>query len=382
MEDSGMDEKAMAEAKKLLALLKEPQLVGEYIIRYGLTITARNIADLKARRSGVRLAAAAAGAAAGATGPNPTLAARAAAIAAQNKANAEAMAAKAAASRPKGAPPPAAEANKDDEDPVFETTVNCPICGHTGLTSYEMRAKSQQVLQTVLLVPVFNGATGFKTVDYSLLAVAVCPKCLFASPDRKNFNYPSFTGNKEEKSTLNASVLLALKDKIEDQKKLLPEALDNLDYFKRERSPKVAIESYRLAMARAEVEAELSQPYAYFKMGSYLLKIARIMKNSGQDDTEVMKEALVIFEKSYAKSECETDEIEMQVLYLITTLYIMLDDFTKANSYLTAFSRLIAERTEAMKKNPALNTQWIQKWQDRAKYNWEERDNKEYFHKL
>ncbi|MCL2183764.1 MAG: DUF2225 domain-containing protein [Chitinispirillia bacterium] len=380
MEDSGLDEKAKEEAKKLLVLLKEPQLVTEYIIRYGLTINARNIADLKARRSGVRLATAAAGAAPGATGPNPALAARAAAIAAQNKANAEAMAAKAAASRPKGAPNPA-EAQKVDEDPIFETTVNCPVCGHTGLTTYEMRAKSQQVLQTVLLVPTFTAATGFKTVDYSLLAVSVCPKCLFASPDRKNFNYPSFTGNKEEKSTLNASVILALKDKIEDTKKILPAAVDNPDYFKRERSLKVAIESYRLAMARAEVEAELSQPYAYFKMGSYLLKIARMMKNEGQNDTEILKEALIIFEKSYAKSECETDEIEMQVLYLITTLYIMLDDFTKANSYLTAFSKLIAERTEAMKKNPSLTCQWIQKWQDRTKYNWEERENKEFFTK-
>jgi uncharacterized protein (DUF2225 family) len=369
-----MDEKAIEATKKLMVLLKDQHLVGEYIRRFGLTINAKNIAEVKARKSGTRPLPTA-------TGPNPALAARQAAIAAQNKANAAAMAAKAAASRPKGSLPPVDPTLADDseQDPVFQTTVNCPICGQTGITSYELRAKSQQMVQTALLVPVYTGAAGFKTVDYSNLAVAVCPKCLFASPDRKNFNYPSFTGNKEEKSSLNVSVILALKDKTGERRQLLPAALNAPDYFKREREPRVAIESYRLAMARAETEAELMQPYAYFKMGSYALKIARIMKIDGQDDTGVLREALALFEKSFSKSECETDELEMQVVYLITTLYIKLRELTQANSYLGVFGKLISERQEAMKKNPALNTHWIEKWQERARFNWEERDNKEYF---
>jgi len=370
-----MDQKSIEATKKLMMLLKDANLVGEYIRRFGLTINAKNIAEVKARKSGTKAPMAA-------VGPSQTLMARQAAIAAQNKANAEAIAAKAASSRPKGAPG-AADAAEDDgeQDPIFETAVNCPICGHVGFVSYEQRAKSQQMVQTVFLVPVYTGAKGFKTVDYTRLAVAVCPKCLFASPDRKNFNYASFTGNSEEKSSLNVGVILALKDKIEERKELLPKALDNPDYFKRERSTEVAIESYRLAMARAMVEVELMQPYGYFKLGSYALKIAYIMKSDGQDETEIYREAIGYFEKSFAKSECQTDELEMQVVYLIVTLYIKLGDFTQANSYLSCFSKLITERQEAMKKNPSLNTHWIEKWQDRARFNWEERDNPEFFNK-
>jgi len=160
-------------------------------------------------------------------------------------------------------------------------------------------------------------------------------------------------------------------------------ALNNKEYFRRERSPQVAIESYRLAMARAEAEAELSQPYGYFKIGSYMLKIAYIMKTSGMDDTASLAEALGYFEKSFSKSECTTDELEMQVVYLVVTLNIRLGDFTKANSYLGVFGKLMIERQEQMKRNPnpSLNTQWIEKWQDRARYMWEERENPEVFNR-
>jgi uncharacterized protein (DUF2225 family) len=235
------------------------------------------------------------------------------------------------------------------------------------------------MIQTAFLVPVYTGANGYKTADYSSLAVAVCPKCLFASPDRKNFNYPSFTGNREEVSSLPVTVIMNLKDKIDERKALLPAAVDDNDYFKRERSPEVAIQSYRLAVARAESEVELMQPYGYFKMASYILKIAHIMKCNGQDDTEPLSEALNYFEKSFAKSECQTDELEMQVVYLIVALFIRLGNLNQANSYLNVFGKLLIERQEQMKKNPSLNTHWIEKWQEKARYLWEERENPEAF---
>jgi hypothetical protein len=114
-----------------------------------------------------------------------------------------------------------------------------------------------------------------------------------------------------------------------------------------------------------------------------MLKIAYIMKTSGEDDTEALAEALGYFEKSFSKSECTTDELEMQVVYLVVTLNIRLGDFTKANSYLGVFGKLIIERQEQMRKtqNPSLNTHWIEKWQDKARYMWEERENPDVFNK-
>jgi len=367
----------------LKVILKDGNLANEFVRRYGYAISVKNLKEFRAIKSGgVTMSATAATGAAVPGGAAAVLAARAAAIAAANKAKAEAAkAAMAQKIAEKAKQKAAAAAPLSDQDPVFESTVNCPICGHTGIVSYELRAKSQQVVQTVFLVPVYSGSTGYKTVDYTRLAVTVCPMCLLASPDKKNFNYPSFTGNKEEPSSLQASVILSLKDKIEEHKLLLPDALGNVDYFKRERSAQVAIQSYRLAMARAAVEAELQQPYSYFKMGSYALKIAYIMKCEGQDDTGPLTEALGLFKTCYEKSECPSDELEMQVVYLIVVLFIRLGDFTNANSYLNAFAKLKTDRLEAMKKNPSLNTKWIEKWEDKARYMWEERENPKYFSK-
>jgi uncharacterized protein (DUF2225 family) len=367
----------------LKVILKDGNLATEFVRRYGYTINVKTLKEFRAIKGGgaVPVAAVPAISAAVPGGAAAVLAARQAAIVAANKAKAEAtkaaMAQKIAAMAASKAK--AAEAPPTDVDPVFSTSVNCPICGHTGITCYELRAKSQQVVQTTFLVPVYSGTTGYRTVDYTRLSVTVCPMCLFASPDRKNFNYPSFTGKGEEPSSLQAGVIISLKEKVEEHKLLLPDALGNVDYFKRERSAQVAIQSYRLAMARAAVEAELQQPYSYFKMASYALKIAYIMKCEGQDDTGTLTEALGLFEASFEKSECPSDELEMQVVYLIVVLFIRLGDFSKANVYLNSFSKLMADRQEAMKKNPSLNTKWIEKWQDKARYMWEERDNPKYF---
>ncbi|MDR2579109.1 MAG: DUF2225 domain-containing protein [Chitinispirillales bacterium] len=372
MSDISNNEEAREAAKKLLVLLKDPHLVSDYIRRFGLAINAKNIKEIKERRGGKTSS----------VPPPPTSPIIAARMAAAAKAQ-EAAAATAAAAKQMGKPAAnKAPADEEEQDPIFDTMVNCPVCGHTNITSYELRAKSQQMIQTAFLVPVYTGANGYKTANYSLLAVAVCPCCLFASPDRKNFNYPSFTGNREEVSSLPVTVIMALKDKIEERKALLPAAVDNNDYFKRERSPEVAIESYRLAVARAESEVELMQPYGYFKMGSYLLKIAHIMKTSGKDDTQALAEALSYFEKSFLKSECQSDELEMQVVYLIVALFIRLGNLNQANSYLSVFGKIMIERQEQMKKNPSLNTHWIEKWQDKARYLWEERENPDAFDRM
>jgi hypothetical protein len=84
-----MDEKSLEATKKLLVLLKEPRLVSEYIRRFGLTINAKNLAEIKNPKSSEPKVSTA----------SQALVARQAAIAAQNKANAEAMAAKTAAGK-------------------------------------------------------------------------------------------------------------------------------------------------------------------------------------------------------------------------------------------------------------------------------------------
>jgi len=345
----------MGVKRRLFTLLQDVNLVNAYLKQFGPVINAMNIKEIKYGGKGAGLTKAAAGLAPKKPG-DPAAAAKGGAAAA-----------------------PVAEAA--EQDPIYEMSVNCPVCGRTKITNYELRAKTQQVMQTTLLVPVYVGTSGYATVDYTRLAVTVCPDCLFATPDKKNFNYPSFTGTSEEKSSLPIGVIMNMKDSTEERKKLLPAALGNPDYFKRERSAKVAIESYRLAMARAEIEAELIQPYAYYKLGSYMLKIAYIEKCEKLDDTESLREALKHFEKSFAKSECTSEEIEMQVLYLVVALNIRLGDLNTANAYLATFGKLLNERLAQMKKDPSLTEKWIEKWQDKSKYLWEEREDLSIFDK-
>ncbi|MDR0305635.1 MAG: DUF2225 domain-containing protein [Chitinispirillales bacterium] len=316
--------------RRLLILMKDIGLVNEYIKRYGYTINVKYIKEIKDRASG----------------------------------NAYVE-------------PEAVQ--EEGEDPIFETLVNCPVCGRNKIVRYELRAKSQQMQQTVLLVPIYSGAKGYKTADYTRDAVTVCPDCLFASPDKKDFCFPSVTGKGEEKSALPSSVISDLKGKTDDRKILLAPLTKFENYFKKPRTTDVVIDSYKLAMARAQAEAWFEQPYSFFKLGSYALKIAHLQKAGKADDTETLTEALRYFEEAYRKSNCPNEDIELQCLYTIIALKIRLNDYTSANSYLTAFSKLISERNEEMKTKPNLNTNCIEKWQDKSRYLWEERENPDLF---
>jgi len=267
----------------------------------------------------------------------------------------------------------------DGEDPVFKLHVCCPVCNENEIYAHELRAKSQVVTYTAFQVPVYAAAPGFKTVDYNILAVTVCPRCLFASADKKDFIRYDSTGKNEIKSQMARQVIMGLQEKIGERKAILRYITDYNSFFSRPRSDEAAIAAYRLAIARAATEAFFEQPYAYFKMGAYTLKIARILKDGGQDTAEALRESLHFMEESYRISNSPSEEIEMQTLYTIVALLIRIGEMKKANSYLGVFSTLEAQRKTEIQSNPALTTQTIIKWADKAKSLWEYRDDEELF---
>lgn len=308
--------------KRLFALLNDANMVNEYIRHYGPTLDIKNIKAIKEQR---------------ARSTRPT-------------------------------------EEGDGQDPVFEVKLNCPICSQTNIASYELRAKSQQVIQNKFLVPQYKGAMGYKTCDYTVLAVTVCPRCLFASPDKKDFNRPASSGQGEQKSQLISNVIMTLQEKIGERKALLKSVSDYQNYFKRPRLDDAAIDSYRLAMSRARVEAYYEQPYSLYKLGAYALRTAKIMKDAEMDNREMLREALAFYEEAFRASNCPSEEIEMQVIYTIVALYLKLGDQKKANSYIGVFSNLINARKTEMKENPKLNTAAIERWEGKAKLLWEDRD--------
>ncbi len=264
-------------------------------------------------------------------------------------------------------------------DPVYEIKLKCPVCNKDDISRYELRAKSQQITVNKFLVPVFSGIAPYFTIDYTLLAVTVCPRCLFASPDKKDFIYQGVGGRGDGKTQLNTNIILTLQEKVGERKAIMKPGCDTTTYFNRNRSIDAAIDSYRLSVLRAKVEAWYEQPNSFYKIGSYYLRIAKLKKDSGIDNKDSLSEALRFFEEAFRTSNCPSEEIEMQVIYLIVALSMKLGDNKKAGSYIGVFGNLLAERKIEMRENPKLSTIFIDRWSDKAKRLWEDRDDPDLF---
>jgi uncharacterized protein (DUF2225 family) len=313
--------------RRLLTLLNDANLVNEYIRQYGATLDIKNIKALKERRAKARQAA----------------------------------------------------ESDEGQDPVFDIKVRCPVCNRDEITCYELRAKSQQVILNKFLVPTYTGASGYRTLDYTLLAVTVCPRCLFASPDKKDFSRMQPGVLAELKSQLTSNVIMTLQEKIGERKAILRSVSDYESYFRNPRLDDSAIASYRLAMARAKVEEWFEQPYSLYKLGAYALRIAKIMKDAGVDNREVLREALNFYEEAFRTSNCPSEEIEMQVIYTIVALYLKLGDQKKANSYIGVLKNLRQARQAEIKENPKLTTVIIDRWIAKAAMLWDYREEPDYY---
>ncbi len=314
--------------KRLHALLNDANLVNKYIRRYGPNIDIKHIKEIKKARDTT----------------TATL-----------------------------------ENEAEGKDPVYILHVRCPICNQDEIECHELRAKSQQVLQNKFLVPSYEGALGYRTVDYSGLAVTICPRCLFASPDKKDFARPAPSGQGVVKSGLISNVIMTLQERIGERRAVLNYVSDPKAYFARPRNEEAAIASYRLAMKRAFVEAWYEQSYAYYKLGAYALRIAKLIKDGGGNNDEILREAVGYFEEAFTLSNCPSEEIEMQVIYTIIALYLKLGDPKKANSYIAVFANLKTHREGEIRDNPALSTVAIDKWNDKARTLWEDRNEPDLF---
>ncbi len=309
--------------RRLAALLGDQNLVNEYIRRYGPMINIKYIKEIKEQKSEALQLAGESG---------------------------------------------------SGNDPVYEIELQCPVCNQEKIVCHELRAKSQQILFNRFMMPIYTGTLGYKTVNYSLIYTTVCPRCLFASPDKKDFNRPPKAGEVGAKSQITANVLMALQEKTGERKALVKTISDYDAYFKRPRTAEAAIASIRLSMARAGVEAWYEQPYSFYKLGSYALRIAQILKSADRDNTDTLREALDFFDEAFKTSNCPSEEIEMQTLYTIVALNLKLGDERKANSYLSVFGTLLGQRIGEMKANPALNLSSIDKWMEKARFIWDDRD--------
>jgi len=159
----------------------------------------------------------------------------------------------------------------DKNDPTFQIMVKCPICNQEDIVCHELKAKSLTSALDKFQVPRYTGVKPFRTINYSLFAVTVCPSCLFASPDKRDFTTFTVQTRSENKSQLSPMVLEELRKRVEERKKLIP-AADYAAFFSQPRTIEAGIASYRLAIQRVLAETSLETPFAWYKAGMYGLR--------------------------------------------------------------------------------------------------------------
>jgi uncharacterized protein (DUF2225 family) len=261
----------------------------------------------------------------------------------------------------------------EKDDPTYVIKVKCPVCNQADLSCYELKAKSLTATPDKFLVPRYAGVKPFRAVNYSLLAVTICPSCLFASPDKKDFLTFSVQSRSENKSQLSPFVLEDLRKKV-DERKALVASPDYNAYFQHPRKPETAIAGYRLAIHRALVEASLETPLAWYKAGMYSLKIALLQRDAGQSDDETLKDAVGYLAKSFRQSELKNPEMEYQLVYLLAAIYLRLGDQAQCQSYLGVLEKWKTELGKAAKDDPSVTTAHVDRWLDKVKELWTDRE--------
>lgn len=273
-----------------------------------------------------------------------------------------------------------AESSKEyGDDPIFEIKVICPVCGNDGIPSYELKAKSQQVVENRLLQQEYIGAMGHKTVDYDFLSVTVCPRCLFASPDRKDFASKNKITGKNVPSQIPPNAVLTLQEKIGERKSRIEGIANIEEFFKRPRKSEAAILSFRLASMRAQVEAFYELPNSLYKLGFYHLKIAKILKKKKEDDAPALKEALEYFIECFKNSNASGEVAEYRIIYCIVATFIRLGEPKKAHPYIGVLDKIRGELNAKSKTDPKINLTFVDSWLNKTKILWEDREREDLF---
>lgn len=262
----------------------------------------------------------------------------------------------------------------DKDDPTYVLKVKCPICNQADIPCYELKAKSLTSALDRFQVPRYTGVKPFRTVNYALFAVTVCPACLFASPDKRDFLTFTVQSRTENKSQLSPFVLEELRKRVDERKKLVS-AADYAAFFAHPRGPEAGIASYRLAIHRALVEASMETPLAWYKAGMYGLKIALLQRDAGKDDTEILKEAVKYLANSFRGSELKQPDLECQLVYLLSALFLRLGDQAQCQSYLGVLEKWKGELAKGGNRdNPEMTLAHAERWLDKAKELWTDRE--------
>jgi len=261
------------------------------------------------------------------------------------------------------------------DDPVFTVFLKCPSCYMTNLPSYELKAKSLQVMTDKFGMPHYRAMGRYKVIDFNLLSVTVCPQCLFASPDKRDFIGRDPARNREIPPRLHQGELAAILAVADDRNNWLAgQNLDAMnDLLPRTRSAQAGIACYDLAIQRAEIEFKRNVPFSAYKVAAYTLKQATIAGTYQIDPTPFYVKALKGYLTCFERSNAPGFNYEGQVLYQVIALALKLNQMEIAGSYIGVLDRS-KMRVESGNVEPAIS-QAFTRWYNAAREIWADREN-------
>lgn len=265
------------------------------------------------------------------------------------------------------------------DDPVFTVFLKCPSCYLAHIPSHDLKAKSLQVLTDRFGMPHYRKTGRFKAVDFNLISVTICPQCLFASPDKRDFIARDPARGGEVPARLHQGELAAILAAADERTSwIASQDLDVLEHLMiRERTPLAGIAAYQLAIMRARIEFSRNVPFSAYKMGGYALKQATIAGTYELDSLPYLKAALDSYLACFERSNAPGFQFDAQILYLIVALSLRLGTLDLAGSYLGVLDRTKA-RVEVANID-AQTRQIFDRWYNSAREIWSDRENPDLF---
>jgi hypothetical protein len=261
------------------------------------------------------------------------------------------------------------------DDPVFTVFLKCPSCYMTKLPSHELKSKSQQVITDKFGMPTYRAIGRYKAVDYNLISVTVCPQCLFASPDNKDFITRDPARAREVPAHLHQGELAAILAAADERATwLASQGLDPMaDLLPRTRSPQAGLASYELAIQRAKIEFSRNVPFSAYKMAGYTLKKAVISRTYGLDETTHLEQALKLYLLCFERSNAPGFNYEGHALYQIIALALKTGQMDIAGSYIGVLDRS-KSRVDSGNVDAQVASAF-QRWYASARELWADREN-------
>lgn len=235
---------------------------------------------------------------------------------------------------------------------------------------YMLRTGKIQTDSSFFDLPVYkNAVAGADYVDYHLLGVAVCPRCLFASNNPAYFLDPSDRKGKTPEH--NAMTRTAMANATGARLQLAGEL--PAGFFTHERSLSGAILSYELAIHAGKTLLSCNRhtlALEHLRIGNYHLRLAYLHEIAGNGD-EVRAAHFGAARESLQHAFTVLDGAELyKTIYQLVALNIAFGDDRGAYQFITSIAEL-----EGEPRKPGQDRGSLDRYLARSRRTWEDRND-------